>query len=100
MYGYHAMNYLNQWLKNDSRWYGSINSSGSRSKKLQAIKEAATHYRVARNWRTVSKEGERYGQILNFLESCEGVPADDVAGFVIRSAESLKKKMMTVMFFP
>lgn len=91
MYGYHAMSYLNQWLRNDSLWHFSLNSNNDRSNKPQTIKEVATHYRVARNWRTVSKDPERYGPILDFLQSCEGVPADDVAGFVIRSAESLKQ---------
>lgn len=91
MYGYYAMSYLNQWLKNDSRWYGSINSSDSRSKQLQAIKEAATHYRVARNWRSVSEEGERYGPILDFLLHCGPIPAGDVASYVTRAAEDLKK---------
>lgn len=91
MYGYHAMSYLNQWLRNDSRWHFSLNSNNDRSNKLQTIKEVATHYRVARNWRTVSKDPERYGPILDFLQSCEGVPADDVAGFVISTADSLKQ---------
>lgn len=90
MYGFYAMSYLNQWLKNDSHWHRILNSDQPRSNKLGAIKEAATYYRVARNWRQASEEDGRYGAILDFLDSAEPPQMDSIAAYVTKSAEQLR----------
>ena len=68
---YCSMHYLNQWILRDQRFCEAL-ANGDRTKKLEALKEAAGFYRVARNLRTGKKKDSienRYGPVLNLLDS-------------------------------
>ena len=68
---YCAFHYLNQYLEQDRRFIGWLRR-GTRTTRLDALKEAATFYRVARTLRTEESGLDtkaRYGFLLRELES-------------------------------
>jgi hypothetical protein len=90
---YAALRWLNSWLEADSRLYHQV-SHGTHSQKLEAVNEAATRFRIARNLSTqydTSLGLARYQPALAVIDNL--TPEDfvgDLTANVLRIRDKLK----------
>ncbi len=89
---YLSLHYLDMWLGNDQFYHASLNSENC-EEKLDCIKKALTHYKVARNLPRVydAENGiQRYEPILNIIDE---VSACSFADNTVESITNVKRRI-------
>jgi hypothetical protein len=72
-FNYSALHYLNLWLSQDRKFCQALEGHDE-AKKLQALTDAAVHYRVARNLPKVHDVGDgilRYKPVLDVIDALD-----------------------------
>ena len=96
-FGYYALHYLNLWIRSERAFLDAFGSE-RRGERLNALKAAATEFRVARTLRSHGKEGSaRYEPLLRILDSqpedlVKGKPPSDVVEIVTKIERQIAKE--------
>jgi hypothetical protein len=91
-YKYYALNYLNQWLSRDRGYCDEI-VAPDRARQRKAIRSAAGFYRIARNLPKEFDIAERFGPVLDIIQSVqpEGVRDEDVLDLIKDTHQRLSR---------
>lgn len=89
---YFSLHYLDMWLRHDRQIHQSMNN-GTREEKLISIKEAATHYKVARNLPKKYDEDIGCARYEPILEVIDKAIASDFSRDTVKSISKVHNKI-------